>query len=335
MNYNVTEYEWGEIYNIKISPFVHELVRRLHSEYPNREWSCICRTEKEWDGSYIITDAIFTEQDNTWSNTIITKKWKEDMLQKIFEINPADPPFSEFNCWLHSHHSMSCFWSWIDTQQMADHNINWGLTHFISIVTAFKKQKWVIQPEYLGRINFYEPLDFAIKPNVEVVKLDSIIELEEGENKRIDDEVENYRIQLESKIEITSTIVNKAMPSSNWDIIKLMIAEQFKDKLEKYKNTLEQNSKLELAWTELSEMRGKIEEKVSELKDAIKPAVITYGWKWGWLWWIFTGTKEPIDEVIDEIDTVEDYITEKLNLEIARDAEWAYYTDDWVKIHFS
>lgn len=56
-----------------------------------------------------MTDVRFAEQENSVTNTEMTKEGIAKLTEEILAQDPRQ--IQEFNCWLHSHHSMSCFWS--------------------------------------------------------------------------------------------------------------------------------------------------------------------------------------------------------------------------------
>ena len=74
----------------------------------------------------------------------------------------------DWNCILHSHHHMGCFWSWTDDS--ARLGLNDGREFSISIVTAYSGE----DVNYKGCINFYTPYNIEI--DLDIIPDNSLIE---------------------------------------------------------------------------------------------------------------------------------------------------------------
>jgi len=142
--------------NIKfyISGYVNELVTRLHSEYPHQERSGIGRVEKQ-DWKYVLTDIRFPKQHNWPATTELTDDWLSLLLEELVVDDPSH--LWDYKCWIHSHHSMSCFWSWTDEE--AKRSFNDGNTRFrFSVVTAYS---WG-SVSYLWALNVFNPVNMEV-----------------------------------------------------------------------------------------------------------------------------------------------------------------------------
>lgn len=146
---------------IYISEDVNRLFKILHNEYLKEERSWIWKVEMiNWQP--ILTDIYFPEQTNTWWDTEFTSKWAEEMIEYIFDNDPVD--CDKRNCWIHSHHSMWCFWSHTDAEQQINFN-NWLRTKMYSIVTSW----WDWEIKYKWRLNIYKPIEFQLDISVKSI----------------------------------------------------------------------------------------------------------------------------------------------------------------------
>lgn len=135
-----------------ISWYVHELVRKLHSEYTNKERSGIARIEKR-DGYYEMTDIRFPKQSNHWAETEMKDWGLDELLEDIFTNTPEQ--LHEWKCWIHSHHHMWCFWSGTDEKAKRSFN-DWATDYRWSVVTAYDKQN---NPTYKCALNVFKPIN--------------------------------------------------------------------------------------------------------------------------------------------------------------------------------
>lgn len=145
---------------VVISWYVHELIKKLHAQYPNKEWSGIARIQKR-NGFHEVTDIRFPKQSNHWAETEMKDGGLESLLEDIFNEHPEQ--LGERKCWLHSHHSMGCFRSGTDEAAKRSFN-DWMQDYRRSIVTAYKGN----QISYKCALNVFKPVN--IEFDVPVVK---------------------------------------------------------------------------------------------------------------------------------------------------------------------
>lgn len=146
----------------KMSAYMHELIKRIHATYPNQEWSGIARAEKK-DWYYLVSDILFGDQENSWTLTTISEKGMWQILEQMVEKAPEH--MSEYCVWLHSHHSMRCFWSGTDEAQKQSFN-NDDRKHFFHIVTNYDSN--TKEPWYLWALTFYKPFKLEFVGDVTV-----------------------------------------------------------------------------------------------------------------------------------------------------------------------
>lgn len=145
---------------IIISPFVHELVKRIHDLYPWTEWSGIARLEKK-DWHYLMSDIEFWEQVNSTALTTISEDGIAEIMWRIADTKPE--LLWEYNCRIHSHHSMERFWSGTDNAQKNSFD-NWYTSHFFHVVTNYTTVNKEKLPWYTWALTFYKPkkIEFVV-----------------------------------------------------------------------------------------------------------------------------------------------------------------------------
>lgn len=136
----------------------HEHIKNLHKEYPHTEWLAICKVVQQWDWVFKIVDMIHPEQRQLPSDVETTDKgmdWCVDYLLEKWE------DLWNWNCVLHSHHTMWCFWS--STDNKARLWLNDWRTLAWAVVTAYKEwTDWELDIDYKWCINFYKPYNIEI-----------------------------------------------------------------------------------------------------------------------------------------------------------------------------
>jgi len=273
---------------IIVSWQIHELITRLHSEYPNTERSGMARVVKQnWE--YTVTDIHFPEQKNSTWNTEMTKAWLDKFAEQLIE-NVAEDPHAiwEFNCRLHSHHSMRTFWSWTDEEAKNWFN-DWSMPHLWSIVTAYKTD-WTI--DYKCALNVFKPMNIEFDVPVEVEEgftreqyyKNNWIDYEEAK-KQIQDVKSQYKVAIESvwqEIEINEEEKNylKQLLNIFDDNVLGWIFEDYKEKA-KQKEVEELEEELEEVIAEIMSENGidYIEQKVGQLKKSVlKTPTVVHWW---------------------------------------------------------
>lgn len=143
--------------HLTISEWCHKHIKELHKEYPKEEWLALCKIEKRWPWDFYLVDMIHPEQStSTWAVTA-TDEWMEWAVKELQE---RGEDMWLWNCVLHSHHWMSCFWSWTDDN--ARKELNDGRFMAFAVVTAYKGTGDNMEVDYKGCVNFYKPYNIEI-----------------------------------------------------------------------------------------------------------------------------------------------------------------------------
>lgn len=143
---------------LTISAWCHNHIKVLHKKYPSTEWLAICKIENLWDWHFVMTDMIHPQQKWVGGEVETTDDWMDwavDYLVKQGE------DLSKWNCILHSHHSMGCFWS--GTDDKARLSLNDWRTLAWAVVSSYK---WN-EIDYKGCLNFYKPYPIEIDCDIE------------------------------------------------------------------------------------------------------------------------------------------------------------------------
>ena len=144
-----------------------EQIKTLHKEYPSTEWLALCKIEPQGSWAFLMTDMIFPQQKGVGAEVETTKEWMEWQVKEL--INRGED-LRQWNCVLHSHHSMGCFWSWTDDKARLGLN-DWRQLAW-AVVTSYKD--WVVS--YKGCLNFYKPYNIEIDAVVKNEMWDTIYE---------------------------------------------------------------------------------------------------------------------------------------------------------------
>lgn len=148
----------NENITLLINDWCKEQIRILHKEYPSTEWLAYCKIEPQWNGIFKMVDMVHPWQKATGWDVETTQEWMAWLNREL--INRGER-WTEWNCVLHSHHSMGCFWSPTDDKARLGLN-DWRKLAW-AVVTAYDG-KWDI--DYKGCINFYKPYNIEIDVNV-------------------------------------------------------------------------------------------------------------------------------------------------------------------------
>ena len=79
------------------------------------EWTMFGKTERREDGNFQLVSFKVPKQINGGSSTEVEE---EDMMDMVGELIEAGENPKDWNVWLHSHHTMGCFWSGTDLAQI-------------------------------------------------------------------------------------------------------------------------------------------------------------------------------------------------------------------------
>lgn len=148
----------NENITLLINDWCKEQIKTLHKEYPNTEWLAYCKVEPQWNGIFKMVDMVHPWQKATGWDVETTKEWMEWLTRELINRNER---LTEWNCVLHSHHHMGCFWSGTDDNARLGLN-DWRKLAW-AVVTAYDKD-WNI--DYKGCLNFYKPYNIEIDVNV-------------------------------------------------------------------------------------------------------------------------------------------------------------------------
>lgn len=143
---------------LTISSWCHNRIRALHKKYPSTEWLAWCKIKNLWNGNFVMTDMIHPWQKISWTDVSITDEWMDRLVDYLIE---QGEDLSEWNCVLHSHHSMGCFWS--PTDDNARQSLNDWRSLAWAVVSSYKWE----EIDYKGCINFYKPYPIEIDCDIQ------------------------------------------------------------------------------------------------------------------------------------------------------------------------
>lgn len=143
--------------HLTISEWCHRHIKELHKEYPREERLALCKIEKRWPWDFYLVDMIHPEQSTSSGSVTATDEWMEWAVQELQE---RWEDLGLWNCVLHSHHWMSCFWSWTDDN--ARKELNDGRFMAFAVVTAYSWTWDNMEVDYKGCVNFYKPYNIEI-----------------------------------------------------------------------------------------------------------------------------------------------------------------------------
>lgn len=153
-----------------INDWCAEHIKTLHKEYPNTEWLAVCKVEPQWNWIFLMTDMVFPWQRGVGWEVETTEEWMEWLNKELMERNES---WKLWNCILHSHHWMGCFWSGTDDNARLGMN-DWRQVERAVVTSYDKEDKNKIN--YKGCINFYKPYNIEIDVEVKNVEWQSIVE---------------------------------------------------------------------------------------------------------------------------------------------------------------
>lgn len=273
-------------YKILVPHHVNVLVRQLHADFPNKEWSAIGKLEKDEENKqYILTDIAFGEQHNSASLTEFTEEWYDSVIEWIVENDMEN--MHCWNCWIHSHNSMWLFWSGTDDECKQSYD-DWEITHMFHIVTNYDNKTGQVEPWYKTALTFYQPTNIEYEGEV-VIEEREVSDKEAKSTKQRKEKSKEFEAQIEA-------IKNREAPNQDVDlshiydvlmwwenhediIMQDFIAKQerdielVQDKINKYMELLKRRvvSSEEIEW---------INDKSAWLKKCDKPRPAQNNWRW-------------------------------------------------------
>lgn len=143
---------------LTINSWCHNHIKVLHKKYPSEEWTAICKIINHWDWQFEMVDMIHPWQKTTTWDVETTDEWMERAIEHLLE---RWEDLWEWNCILHSHHWMGCFWSNTDDKARLGMN-DWRML-MRAVVTAYKWDEIT----YKGCLNFYKPYPIEIDCDIE------------------------------------------------------------------------------------------------------------------------------------------------------------------------
>jgi len=233
-----------------INDWCKEHIKTLHKEYPHTEWLAICKVEPQWNWIFLMTDMVFPWQKGVGWEVETTKEWMEWFTREL--INRGENT-SQWNCILHSHHSMGCFWSSTDDNARLSLN-DWRQVEW-AVVTAYDNE-WNIH--YKGCINFYKPYNIEIDVNVVDLECEWIVDKYNEYLKKVgESEKIIYNFLLKTNKEHIDSITKK--PSYSWilDYLWIDISEELNENYDSLKEKI---------WNpELVDYMKQLEDKAREM----------------------------------------------------------------------
>lgn len=153
-----------------INGWCAEHIKALHKEYPHTEWLAVCKVEPQGKWVFLMTDMVFPWQKWVSADVETTKEGMERLNEELIK---RGENWKLWNCILHSHHSMGCFWSGTDDNARLWMN-DWRQVER-AVVTAYdKKDENLIS--YKGCVNFYKPYNIEIDVEVKNLEEPTIVE---------------------------------------------------------------------------------------------------------------------------------------------------------------
>lgn len=143
-----------------INDWCAEHIKTLHKEYPHTEWLAVCKVEPQGNWIFLMTDMIFPWQKGVGSEVETTEEWMKWLNEELIKRKENG---KLWNCILHSHHWMGCFWSSTDDNARLWMN-DWRQVER-AVVTAYDKEDKE-KINYKGCVNFYKPYNIEIDVEV-------------------------------------------------------------------------------------------------------------------------------------------------------------------------
>ena len=251
-----------------ISDWCAEHIKTLHKEYPNTEWLAYCKVEPQGNGIFLLTDMVFPWQRTTgWDveTTEIGMKWLTGELIRRGEKG------TDWNCVLHSHHHMGCFWSWTDDN--ARKSLNDGRQLAWAVVTAYDNDGI----HYKGCLNFYKPYNIEIDAIVENAEQESIVDkYNRYLGKVAESETIYYEHLLEENKDYIDSITDKPSYNRLLDYLGLDITDELNQNYNDLRDKIWNPELLEY-FKELNALANQLATTEINGKGEYKDMLIEYG----------------------------------------------------------
>lgn len=211
-----------------INDWCAEHIKTLHKEYPSTEWLAYCKVEPQGNWIFLMTDMVFPWQKTTsWEVETTT----EGMTWLNKELIARKERATDWNCVLHSHHRMGCFWS--STDDNARLSLNDGRQLAWAVVTAYS-DKGI---DYKWCINFYKPYNIEIDVNVKDAGWDNIItKYNEYLAKITESEWKYYDMLLAENKEYIDSITTKPSYSNILEYLGVDISDELNKNYDELKD---------------------------------------------------------------------------------------------------
>lgn len=276
---------------LTISSWCHNHIRVLHKKYPSTEWTAICKIVNKWEWQFEMVDMIHPEQKTTSWEVETTDDWMKWAIDHLLE---RGEDLWEWNCVLHSHHSMGCFWSQTDDNARLSMN-DWRMLMW-AVVTAYKWE----EIDYKGCLNFYKPYPIEIDCDIEYYTEDLYWQREEwGEfvknrtqevyNEMVltDEKLKSYKceydytnllrylgIDITDELKKNAEVVQMKMPCPEYEERLKEIMEEAKEKVQE-----ETGAPIDNELVDWSNWSDNLVHQLEEVK-VVKEYTPTYKWNY-------------------------------------------------------
>ena len=235
---------------LTISSWCHNHIKALHKKYPGTEWTAICRIVNHWDWQFEMVDMIHPWQKTTSWEVETTDEWMEWAIDHLLE---RGEDLWEWNCILHSHHSMGCFWSQTDDNARLSMN-DWRMLMW-AVVTAYKWE----EIDYKGCLNFYKPYPIEIDCDIEYNTEDLYWQREQwGEF------MENRTKEIYNEMVLTDQTLKEYKCEYDYDNLLKYLGIDITDELKKNAEVVQMKMPCEGYENRLKEIMEEAKEKVQE-----------------------------------------------------------------------
>lgn len=232
-----------------INGWCAEHIKILHKENPNKEWLAVCKVEPQGKWVFLMTDMVFPWQKTTSWDVETTKEWMEWLSEVLLE---RGENAKDWNCVLHSHHNMGCFWSGTDDKARLGLN-DWRQLAW-AVVTAYEWENI----DYKWCINFYKPYNIEIDVEVKADDNVSIVEKYTEYLMRVkESEKKFYDFLLEKNKEYIDNLTERPSYQRLLEYLDIDISEELNENYETVKDRV---------WNpELLEYLRQLENEANEL----------------------------------------------------------------------
>ena len=239
-----------------INDWCSQHIKTLHKEYPNQEWLAVCKVKPSGEGTFMMTDMLFPWQTTSSWDVETTKEWMEWLTKELIR---RWEKMTDWNCILHSHHHMGCFWSQTDDKARLGLN-DWRQLAW-AVVTSYEWDKI----NYKGCINFYKPYNIEIDVDVREIYdnplwYDSIVDrYNDYLDKVKESEARFYEFLLDTNKNYIDSITDRPSYKNILDYLWVDITEELNDNYDTLKDKI---------WNpELKEYLKQMRDKANELAE--------------------------------------------------------------------